>query len=137
MSKYLKTTIIFFGVWFLASIINGLLCGICVALLEKEFSGGGIAVLFLSVVFSFACSVPAVGMVWLTTLIGQATGKRGHELFQLVLGTALICSIAGGLIFIYTLGTEFMHARFLLGLCVIISAMASLLFFRKQIKTNA
>jgi predicted membrane-bound spermidine synthase len=52
------------------------------------------------------------------------------------LGTAFFCAIAAALIFIYTLGMEFMKARFVAALCIIISALIAVLMFRKQIKTN-
>jgi len=77
-----------------------------------------------------------VGLVWFITLIGQGADMKGNALLQFVLGTALFCSAAGGLIFIYTLGTEFKAARFVIALCIIASALSSVLFFRKQIKTN-
>ena len=61
---------------------------------------------------------------------------EGFELFQFALGTAFICAIAAALIFIYTLGTDFMNARFVAALCIIVSALTAVLMFRKQIKTN-
>ena len=77
-----------------------------------------------------------VGLVWFITLIGQAGDRKGNDLLQYVLRTALFCSAAGALLFIYTIGTEFKNARVLVGFCIILSALASVLMFRKQIKTN-
>jgi MFS family permease len=136
MNKYVKTTLIFVGVWFTASLLNGVLSGISIIMLDNNAMNDGAGTLALSVIFSFVFSVPMVGLVWFITLMGQAADKKGNYLLQFVLGTALFCSASGALIFIYTLGTEFKNARFVVGLCIIISALASVLFFRKQIKTN-
>lgn len=136
MNIYLKTTLIFIGVWFSASLLNGLLSGISIAVLDGVWVHEGASAFGLSVVFSFLFSVPMVGLVWFITLMAQATGKKGNDLLQLALGTALFCSVGGAFIFFYTFGTEFKNARFLVGLCIIVSALSSVLLFRKQIKTN-
>ena len=136
MNKYIKTTLIFAAIWFFASVLNGVLSGISIVVLESSRIHEGAETFGLSLIFSFVFGVPMVGLVWFITLMGQATGKRGDKLFQFVLGRALFCSVAGSLIFIYTLGTEFKSTRFFIGLCIIISALASVLFFRKQIKAN-
>lgn len=136
MNKYLKTTLIFTGVWFIASLLNGVLSGISILALDTGFKQEGPAPLALSIIFSFVFSVPMVGLVWFITLMAQVADKKGDNLLQFVLRTALFCSVAGGLFFIYTLGTEFKNARFLVALSIIISAITSILFFRKQIKTN-
>ncbi len=136
MNKYLKTSLIFAGIWFTASVLNGVLSGISMLLLDSGGMNHGAASLGLSVIFSFVFSVPLVGLVWFITLMGQVADKKGNELLQFVLSTALFCSMGGGLIFIYTIGTEFKDARFVVGFCIIFSALASVLLFRKQIKTN-
>ena len=136
MKKYLRTTGIFFGVWFIASLLNGLLCGISLAVLESSFINNSLQTLAYSMFFSFVFSAPVVGLVWFIAMMAQLAEKKGDALFQFVLGSALLCAGAGALIFIFTVGREFMHARLVAGLCIIISALASVLFFRKQIKTN-
>ena len=136
MNKYLKTTLIFAGIWFTASVLNGVLSGISILVLDSGDMYNGAGELGLSVIVSFVFSVPMVGLVWFITLMGQAADKKGSDLLQFVLHTALFCSAAGALIFIYTIGTEFKNARVVVGLCIIVSALASVLLFRKQIKTN-
>lgn len=136
MNKYIKTTLVFLGIWFTASLINGVLSGISILALDKDLKQDGPAPFALSIIFSFVFSVPMVGLVWLIAMIAQAGDLKGNELFQFILGATLVCSAAGGLFFIYTLGAEFENARFLVGLSIIISALASVLFFRKQIKSN-
>ena len=136
MSKYLKTTGTFIGVWFIASMLNGLLSGVSLAVLASRSVNQGMGNLALSFLLSFVCSAPLVGIVWFVTIMAQLADKKGDALFQFVLGTALLCAVTGALIFIFALGTEFMNARYVAGLCIIISALAAVLFFRKQIKTN-
>jgi len=135
MNKYIKTTLIFAGIWFIAALINGLLSGISIIFLDKAANANP-ATLALSVIFSFVFSAPVVGLVWFITLMGQVADKKGNELFQFALGTAFICACVAALIFINTIGMEFMKARYVAALCIIISALAAVLMFRKQIKTN-
>jgi len=136
MNKYLKTTLIFAGIWFTASLLNGVLSGISILVLDSGGMNNGAGTLGLSVIFSFVFSVPMVGLVWFIALMGQVTDKKGNDLLQFVLRTALFCSAAGALLFMFTIGTEFKNARVVVGLCIIVSALTSVLLFRKQIKTN-
>jgi hypothetical protein len=137
MSKYLRITIVFFGVWFIASLLNGALSGLSIAFLDDGSTRNGVGSIMLSIIFSYVFSAPAVGLVWLLTILFQLGDRVGHDLFQFVLGAALICSIIAAVVFIFTIGTEFSRARYFIGLCVIVSALTSVLSFRKQIKANA
>jgi MFS family permease len=136
MNKYLKTTLVFAGVWFTAAFLNGLLSGISIAVLDDVFNKAGVSTLLLSVVFSFVFSAPVVGLVWFIVLMAQVADKQGDDLFRFALRTAFICAIAAALVFIFTLGTEFKQAGYAVALSIIISALTAVLFFRKQIKTN-
>lgn len=136
MNKYVTTTVIFIGIWFTASLLNGLLSGISILLLEKNWMEGNAGSIGLSFIFSFVFSVPLVGLVWFISLLAQASDKRGNELLQFVLGTALFCAAAGGLFFIYAFAAEFKNARFFIALSIMVSALSSVLLFRKQIKNN-
>ena len=135
MIKYIATIFTFFGVWFVASLLNGLLSGICIMLFNEEM-GGGAETLPLSLLFSFLFSIPLVGIVWLVTTIAQVCGRKGHSLFQTILGATLICAFAGAIFFILTLGNEFNEAKYAVGFCVIFSALTAVLFFRNQFKTD-
>lgn len=134
MNKYVQTFVTFFGVWFIASLLNGLLSGICIAVFSSGMGGAGTVA--LAMVCSFIFSVPLVGIVWLITTIAQANGSKGHSLFQTILGTSLVCAAVGAVCFNYTIGTEFKEARFAVGLCIIISALSAVLFFRNQLKAH-
>ena len=137
MNKYIRTTVIFMGVWFIAGLLNGLLSGLSIALLDSSSVNEAMGNLMLSVVFSFGFSVPLTGLVWLVTIIAQLAEKKGFALFQMVLGTAMTCSAITALVFINTLGKEFMNARYIAAAGIVFSAMTAVLVFRKQIKANA
>ncbi|MGB4842912.1 MAG: hypothetical protein WBP16_00455 [Ferruginibacter sp.] len=136
MSKYLKITGIFLGIWFIASLLNGLLSGIAIAVFENGQLYYGSGTVALSLIFSFLFSVPIVGLVWFVAVCALLAEKKGDALFQFILGTAFLCAIAGAVFFITTIGTDFKDARYIAGLCIIISALTAVLFFRKQIKAN-
>lgn len=136
MNKYIKTFFTFIGVWFVASLLNGVLSGICIMVFDKDAFNGSAGVVILACVFSFICSMPLVGMVWLTTTIAMATGKNGYGLFQIILATTFFCALVGAVFFINTFGTEFKQARYAAGFCIIISSIAGVLSFRNQLKTN-
>jgi len=135
MNKYIKTTLIFAGIWFIAALINGLLSGLSIIFLDAAENANP-GTLALSVIFSFVFSAPVVGLVWFITLMGQIADKKGDALFQFALSTAFICAFVAALIFTYTIGKEFMKARYVVACCIVISALAAVLMFRKQIKTN-
>jgi hypothetical protein len=136
MNKYFKTTGIFLGIWVIASFLNGLLSGTAIAVFDSGSVNAGMGTLAISIILSFIFSAPIVGLVWFIAIMAQLAEKKGDSLFQFILGTAFICAIAAALIFMYTLGTEVMNARYVAGLCIIVSAMVAVLLFRKQIKTN-
>jgi len=135
MNKYIKTTLIFAGIWFIAALINGLLSGLSIIFLDAAENANP-GTLALSVIFSFVFSAPVVGLVWFITLMRQIADKKGDALFQFALSTAFICAFVAALIYTYTIGKEFMKARYVVACCIVISALAAVLMFRKQIKTN-
>jgi ABC-type methionine transport system permease subunit len=132
----MKAFFIFIGVWFIASLLNGLLSGICIAVFEKDTFNTAAGMILLSCIFSFVFSMPLVILVWLITTIARAYGRKGHSLFQIILNAAFFCALTGAILFINTLGNEFKEARFATGFCIIISALGAILFFRNQLKTN-
>ncbi|GAB2835830.1 hypothetical protein [Ferruginibacter profundus] len=136
MRKSIKTFLTFIGVWFIASLLNGLLSGICISVIDQGTFFQAPGIMILSCVMSFLFSVPLVGLVWIVTVIAQATGKSGHSLFQVVLAAAFICGMIGALFFINSLGNEFKTARFVAAFCIIVSAMCGVLVFRNQLKTE-
>lgn len=136
MNKYLQTTAVFIGIWFIAAFLNGLLSSIAIIVLEQTYTKMGESTLAMAIIFSFVFSIPVVGFVWFISLIALANGETGNHYFQFVLAASFCCAIAAGIIFILTMDTEFMHARFAVALCIVVSALAAVFLFRKQIKNN-
>ncbi len=132
--KYISTTVVFLGIWFIASLLNGLLNGACLTMFDDKTYGN--ETLGLSMLFSFIFSIPFVGAVWLVTTIAQLAGKSGVALFQLVLGTALFCAIAGAIFFISAFGSDFGNGKYAAGLAIIISAVSAVMIFRSPLKDN-
>lgn len=137
MNKYLRITFVFAGIWMVASILNGILSGITIAIADAGSINEGMGTIMLSVFFSFFFSVPLLGMLWFITLLAMSADKKGVELFRMVLALALFAAIAGAAFYINSIGTEFESSRYFTGLCIIVSALSSVLLFRNQIKTNA
>lgn len=134
MSKYLNSTLTFIGVWFAASLINGLLSSACIFILDDATFPASTGTVAAACLFSFACSIPLAGLVWLVTIIAMACGKYGHYLFQIILAAALLCGIIGAIFFLLTFGEEFIQSKYAVACCIIISAMSGVLFFRQPLK---
>jgi hypothetical protein len=130
--KYFITLIVFFGVWLLASFINGVLSGICLMLCESKNFGN--ETFGLAMLFSFVFSVPLVGVVWIVTTAAQLNGTKGFSLFKTVVITATICSIAGAVLFVMVFNREFKEASYGVGLSIILSAITAVTIFRNQFK---
>lgn len=129
----MKTIATFIGVWFVASLTNGFLSGISITICDSGFFSNPVESVFLITIGSLIFSVPLVGVVWLTAVIAQATGKTGHAFFQLVLLTAFIAGIAGALFFNGLTGSEFNIVNYATGGSIIISATGSIIVFRKRL----
>jgi hypothetical protein len=136
MSKYVKIFLIFIGIWAIASVINGIISGICIGIVELGEPAATMGIILLAVMASFVFSAPIAGVTWLITCIAQRNGKSGFELFKVSFLTALLCSATGAFLFIQLLGGEFKKVNYVLGVCIVFSALSSILLFRNKIKTD-
>jgi hypothetical protein len=136
MYKYFKTFLIFFAVWFVASLLNGLISGTAIAMLDSASYNTASENMSLAFVCSYIISIPFVGLVWLVTVIAQAHGSKGTRLFQTILKSTLILSLSAAFFFINTLGNEFNHSKFIVGLSIVVTAVSSVLFFHQQFKSS-
>lgn len=130
--KHLSTFFIFMGIWFAASLLNGLLSGIYLGVFDNSQYGNG--TLGLSVFFSFVFSIPFVGAVWMVTTIAHLAGKKGYALFQVALGATVICAFAGALFFISAFNRDFNNSRYAVAAAILISAVSAVLLFRSPLK---
>ena len=134
MSKYLNTTLIFIGVWIVSSLLNGIFSGVSILIFEGNAFNASAGTVLLACIFSFACSIPMVALVWLVTVIAIACGKYGHDLFQIILTAALFCALIGAIFFLLTFGKEFNAAKYWIALSINITAISGILAFRHKLK---
>lgn len=136
MYKYVKISLIFIAVWFVASFLNGLLSGAAIAILDSTSKNVASENISLAFIGSFILSIPFVGLVGLVTIIAQAHGRKGYKLFQVILSATFICAILAAIFFVNTLGRNFTNAKLVAGLGIIVSAVTAVLFFSNQFKAD-
>lgn len=130
--KYVTTLLVFFGIWIVASFINGVLSGICLSIMASEEFGK--ETFGFSLLFSFLFSIPFVGFVWFVTTVAQLAGSKGFVLFKTAVLTAGCCAVAGAVFFINAFSKDFKEASYAVGVSIIIAAITAVTIFRKQIK---
>jgi hypothetical protein len=129
--KYINIFFAFAGVWFVASVINGLLSGISL-LLAGSINEPGL--IWLCIIFSFIFSTPLVAGVWLIATIAYAAGKTGFALFKITVIATLVFAIIGAIFFIAVFKNEFKSGSYAVGASVIFAALTAVTVFHKQIK---
>ena len=133
MSPYIKITGRTFTIWLLASLINGLLCGISLSVLHNiysEITGDIIGIAFISLFFS----VPGFLVFWFILLIRILMDTKERALFRSALVTgfilALITAIFGSKLF----SSEFGYHFFIPFTCIMLSAVSSIMLHFKYFK---
>ncbi len=130
--KFIRIFAVFIGVWFVASLLNGLIAGISLSMGAPDEYGAG--TFGLAMIFSFIFSIPLVSVVWFVTFIAQLAGASGFPLFRVVVITSLICAIAGAVFFIASFQRDFKEASYAAGFGIIVSAITAVTVFRHSIK---
>ncbi|MGC4101669.1 hypothetical protein [Ferruginibacter sp.] len=136
MGKAARTFVIFMGVWFISSLLNGFITGACIMINGGAWFADSEGAIFLAIIFSFICSVPFVGLVWFITMLAQAHGREGHDLFQLVLKLTLFFGSVGAIFFFNTFGHDLKTASWAGAVSIIISSVTGVMVFRQQLKTT-
>ena len=134
MGKAVRTFIIFIGVWFISSLLNGIISGIVIMLGENGWSSHNDDVIFFAMLCSFLFSIPFVGLVWFVTMLAQAHGREGHTLFQVILKTSIFSGVIAAIIFIKTFSADLKGISWLGAISIIVSSVSTVLFFRKPLK---
>ena len=129
--KYIETTIVFIGIWFIAALLNGVLCGIYLTLSQSKNNQYEPNIFALAVLFSFLFSIPFVGVVWFVATIAQLAGTTVHKFYQLILSTALITAFTGAVFFIGVFKSEFKNETYAVAACIVVSALTAVLLFHK------
>ena len=134
MMKYITTLFVFFGIWLLASFLNGIISGICLSFMSNEEYGR--ETFGFSMLFSFLFSIPLVSIVWVVTTVAQLAGSRGFVLFKIVVLTAVCSALSGAVFFINAFNKDFKEASYAVGASIVFSAVTAVTIFRNQFKKN-
>lgn len=132
--KYVRIFVVFIGVWFIASVLNGVISGICLSTAEPGAYGN--ETFGLSMIFSFIFSIPLVSVVWFVTFIAQLAGVGGFPLFRVVVIASIICAAGGTIFFIAAFEREFKEASYAAGAGIVVSAVTAVTIFRHTIKKH-
>ncbi len=135
--KFFKTILIFVAVWLVASLVNGLLSGICITVFDNDDGQFHNDVFGLTIFFSFLFSTPLVGLVWFVATIASLAGSSSHKYYQSILGTTLLASLIGAVFFIAAFKSEFHNSCYAVAVSIVLSAITTVLLFHKQFKANA
>jgi hypothetical protein len=130
---YLKLTGRTFTIWLLTAFINGLLAGITISIIGREYdqvAGNCILAGILSLVFS----APGFFIFWLVLLFRAARHDRERELFRAALTAGFILSAATATCAYGLLFSEVKNYAFVLILVIILSSLISIIMHFKHFK---
>lgn len=133
MNPYLKITGRTFTIWIMASLINGLLCGISLSVINLNYTEiipDSIVIFFISLFFS----APGVFIFWIVLLIKIAGYITERALFRTALGTGFVLASATAAFCSKMFSDEFSNHSFVIAACIILSAMSSIMLHFNQIK---
>jgi len=130
MNKYFKLTLLFIAIWFIASVINGLMSTACLLFLGEESEKKNALLAFL---FSFIFSVPFIFITWISGMIYMSSQKGYDKTYRFVLHETFAVSIIAAFLF-RNLFKEFKDASTGLELSVVVSAVSTIMIFRKELK---
>lgn len=129
MRPYIRITFITFTVWLLAAFVNGLLCGVFLAISEHhpaEWAGYLIVIFFISLFFS----APGFFIFWITMMVTFAKWIRERALFRTALSAGFILALITGI----CCSEIFRYEKYVLILFIIISAITSIMLHFKHFK---
>jgi hypothetical protein len=129
MNKYSKLVVVFIGIWFTASVMNGILSGIFILSTGNETS---VFIIPFIVVLSFIFSIPFIFITLIITGFLLSV-KAGENIFRTVLPVSFFVSIAGSLFF-KGMFDEFDKASTLLCVSVVVSSVTVVMIFRNKLK---
>ena len=133
MKPYLKITERTITIWFLTSVINGLLCGIILAVIKQNFAEIAldiILIFFLSLFFS----MPGFFIFWLVLLNRIFFNTTGRALFRDALVAGFILAAATAFIGSGLFESEFSNHTSIPATCIIVSAITSIMLHFKHFK---
>lgn len=133
MSSYLKITGRTITIWFLTSVINGLLCGISLSVIKQDYTDlflGVILIFFISLFFS----MPGFFIFWLVLLNRVFFNITGRALFRAALVTGFTLSAVTAFISSGLFASEFSNHASIPITCIIVSEITSVMLHFKRFK---
>ncbi len=133
MNPYIKITAITFTTWILSSVINGLMCGIFIAIATHQFHKPAefIIVIFF---FSMLFSAPGFFIFWIILLIGFANSIQQRALFRTALSAGFVLAAITAVISSKLIRQEFPSINYVIMFLIILSAITSIMMHFKHFK---
>ena len=133
MSIYLKLTGRTFTIWLLTVFLNGLLAGIAISMIGREFDQvAGYCI--LAGVLSLVFSVPGFFIFWIVLLFRAARHDRERELFRAALSAGFILSAATAACAYGLLFSLVKNDAYVLMVTIILSTLISIMIHFKIFK---
>lgn len=132
MRPYIRITFITFTVWLLAAFVNGLVCGIFLAITKHEpaeWAGYLVAIFFFSLFFS----APGFFIFWISMMVTFAKWIRERALFRTALSAGFILAFITGIFCSEMFRYEF-HEKYVLIFFIILSAITSIMLHFNHFK---
>ncbi|MBC7510399.1 MAG: hypothetical protein H7320_16880 [Ferruginibacter sp.] len=120
----MKTLFCTFTIWVLAALINATLSASCLLLKPGEFDNWAQS-FGLSFFFTLLFSLPSVFIFWLLFLMNNK--EDGQSLFQLLYRTGFVTAVFSAIFFAVSFYSMFKSYVFLLGFCIIVAAVTSIM----------
>lgn len=133
MNIYVKLTGRTFTIWLLTALINALLAGIAVSVINHEYDSVA-ENCFLAGILSLVFSIPGFFIFWLVLLVRAAKHERERALFRSALSTGCLLSAATAACGYDLLFSAVKNYGFVLILIIILSSLISIMIHFKNFK---
>jgi hypothetical protein len=130
MNKYIKLIAVFVGIWFIASLINGVISIVTIGLFENNNAD-----IYFVMPASFIFSIPFVSFTWFITMIACMFGYIGEKLYQTVLHASFFIGIGAAIFFKLWMDGFIEQFSVVISIGIVISAVSATIIFRKKLKS--
>jgi hypothetical protein len=130
---YLKLTGRTFTIWLLTAFLNGLLTGIAISIMGREYNQVVVNCI-LTGILSLVFSAPGFFIFWLVLLFRAARHNRERELFRAALSAGFILSAVTATCAYDLLFSMVKNDAYVLVLTIILSSLTSIMIHFKTFK---
>ena len=129
MDKYSRLNSIYLGIWFAASIINGIVSAL---IIMAPWHEGGMAILSLSIGCSMLFSIP---IIIAAMLVGAylLSIRKWENIFHVILLLNFLASTVGAICFAWFFGMMY-KSSIPLGMSIVASSIIAVVIFQKNLK---